>query len=52
MESKRAAPTGVERRLDPNDVILSRTDLRGVITECNDVFADISGYSIYDASLD
>jgi PAS domain S-box-containing protein len=30
--------------MGPDEVILSRTDLRGVITECNDVFVDYAAY--------
>ena len=31
----------------PNDeLIISRTDLKGIITHANDTFADISGYSV------
>jgi PAS domain S-box-containing protein len=32
--------------MKPDEVILSRTDPRGLITECNDVFVDYSGYSM------
>jgi PAS domain S-box-containing protein len=38
-------PTGVERPLALDAVILSKTDLRGVITYCNDLFVEYSGYS-------
>lgn len=39
------APTGREVRFDDNEIIVSKTDLRGVITYANDVFARVSGYS-------
>jgi PAS domain S-box-containing protein len=37
--------TGVERFFDYNDIIVSKTDLKGKLTYCNDVFLDISGYT-------
>ncbi|MCC7167929.1 MAG: PAS domain-containing protein [Rhodospirillales bacterium] len=37
--------TGVERRFSESDVIVSKTDLRGVITYVNRSFMKISGYS-------
>lgn len=43
MSAKRS-PTGVERRLDPNSIIVSKTDLRGVITYANRTFIEIAGY--------
>lgn len=39
------APTGREVRFDDEEIIVSKTDLRGVITYANDVFARVSGYS-------
>jgi PAS domain S-box-containing protein len=45
MYLSKVKPTGVERRLDPDDVILSKTDLRGVITDSNQAFIDYAGYS-------
>ncbi|GAB2867300.1 PAS domain-containing protein [Nocardioides pacificus] len=36
--------TGVERRLAPHDLIVSKTDLRGHIAYVNDTFLDISDY--------
>jgi PAS domain S-box-containing protein len=32
--------------MHPEDVIQSRTDPRGIITECNDTFVDYSGYAL------
>ncbi|MCV6547665.1 MAG: PAS domain-containing protein [Cohaesibacter sp.] len=37
-------PTGVERFFDDNDIIVSKTDLKGRITYANKVFLDVSGY--------
>jgi PAS domain S-box-containing protein len=46
MATAKVTPTGVERRMRPEDVIMSRTDPRGLITDCNEVFVDFSGYSL------
>jgi PAS domain S-box-containing protein len=40
----RVVPTGMERRLNVNDVIVSETDLRGHITYANDVFERVAAY--------
>ena len=37
--------TGVERFFDDNEIIVSKTDLKGRITYCNDVFMRIAGYT-------
>ncbi len=37
--------TGHERRFDDNEVIVSKTDLKGRMTYCNQVFLRLSGYS-------
>jgi PAS domain S-box-containing protein len=42
-------PTGVERLLAPEDIIVSKTDPKGHLTYVNDTFIDISGYG--DAEL-
>jgi PAS domain S-box-containing protein len=39
------APTGVEVFFDADDIIVSKTDLKGRITYANKVFSDICGYS-------
>ncbi|MGY1709978.1 PAS domain-containing protein [Geodermatophilus sp. SYSU D00758] len=39
-------PTGEERTLAPDELIVSKTDPRGVITYANDVFLRVSGYSL------
>ncbi|MFT3940900.1 PAS domain S-box protein [Rhodopseudomonas sp. BR0C11] len=38
-------PTGVEVFFDADDIIVSKTDLKGRITYANRVFTDICGYS-------
>jgi PAS domain S-box-containing protein len=38
-------PTGVERSFGADELIVSKTDTRGVITYANDVFLRVSGYS-------
>lgn len=38
-------PTQVERFFDANDIIVSKTDLKGRITYANHVFLNIAGYS-------
>jgi PAS domain S-box-containing protein len=39
-------PTGVERSFSPDELIVSKTDPRGVITYANDVFLRVSGYAM------
>ena len=36
-------PSGVERHFDRNDVIVSKTDTKGIITYANDVFLELAG---------
>ncbi|HEY0215221.1 MAG TPA: PAS domain-containing protein [Cellulomonas sp.] len=38
-------PTGVERTYGPEEIIVSKTDPKGVITYANDVFVRVSGYT-------
>lgn len=38
-------PTGVERRFHEDELIVSKTDLKGVITYANQVFCRIAGYT-------
>ncbi|GAB7192421.1 PAS domain-containing protein [Kineococcus sp. NUM-3379] len=38
-------PTGVERTFDAGELIVSKTDTKGVITYANDVFLRVSGYT-------
>ncbi len=41
-------PTGVERFFDDNEIIVSKTDLKGRITYCNDICRNIGGYTNYE----
>lgn len=41
-------PTGQERLLGDNQLIVSKTDTRGVVTYCNRVFLDIADYALSD----
>jgi PAS domain S-box-containing protein len=38
-------PTGVENKLSPDELIVSKTDLKGVITYANETFARLAVYS-------
>lgn len=38
-------PTGVERTFDPNEIIVSKTDTKGIITYANKTFLTIAGYT-------
>lgn len=40
-----SAPTGRTLTFDEDEIIVSKTDLRGIITYANDVFVRVSGYS-------
>ena len=40
-----AKPTGEERTFGEDEIIVSKTDMRGFITYANDVFCRVSGYS-------
>ena len=48
MRTADVGPTGVERRFGANEVIVSKTDLKGRIKYVNDVFVRVSGYSEAD----
>ena len=37
--------TNVEQRFQPGELLISSTDLKGVITDCNDAFVRISGFT-------
>lgn len=39
------APTGHERTFGPEEIIVSKTDPKGVITYANDVFIRVAGYT-------
>lgn len=45
MRILKVRPTGVERFFGEDDIIVSKTDSRGIITYANDVFQRVSGYS-------
>jgi PAS domain S-box-containing protein len=45
MRIQKVAPTGVERFFGEDEIIVSKTDSRGVITYANDVFQRVAGYS-------
>jgi PAS domain S-box-containing protein len=45
MRILKVRPTGVERFFGEDDIIVSKTDPRGIITYANDVFQRVSGYS-------
>lgn len=45
MRIQRAKPSGVERFFGEDEIIVSKTDSRGIITYANDVFQRVSGYS-------
>ena len=42
-------PTGVERTFGVDDVIVSKTDTRGIITYANDVFLELAGLAEHQA---
>lgn len=41
-------PNGNEKKLSPNDFIISKTDKTGKITYCNRIFIDLAGYTEED----
>ena len=41
-----AALTGVERHMKDDDIIVSKTDVKGRITYANDVFCNLADYSV------
>lgn len=45
MSKYKAQPSGRERFFEENEIMVSKTDLKGRITYANDVFLDISLYS-------
>ena len=48
MRPTRVQPTGVERTFDEDEIIVSKTDRRGVITYANDVFVRVSQYPEFE----
>lgn len=45
MKDKGIIPSTVERVMREEDFIVSKTDLKGRITYCNEIFIEFSGYS-------
>nr|BFE86398.1 hypothetical protein GCM10020093_089990 [Planobispora longispora] len=45
MRASAIRPTGVERTFAPDEIIVTKTDLKGHITYANDVFLRVSAYS-------
>lgn len=43
--SRSVDPTGVERFFEPDEIIVSKTDLKGTLTYVNEVFLTISDYT-------
>jgi len=41
-------PTHVETKLNKEDFIVSKTDSKGIITYCNQIFIEISGYAEHE----
>lgn len=41
-------PTGIERTFADDEIIVSKTDPRGIITYANDVFVRVSGYAEHE----
>ncbi len=41
---KKIKPTNVERVMRPDDFIVSKTDLKGIITYCNRIFMEFANY--------
>lgn len=48
MRATQVRPTGVERTFGEDEIIVSKTDRRGVITYANDVFLRVSAYDEAD----
>ncbi len=48
MKNKNIVPTRVEREMRENDFIVSKTDPKGIITYCNPIFIEFSGYQEED----
>ncbi len=45
---KKAQPTGIERTFGKDEIIVSKTDTKGIITYTNDLFVEMSGYKKHE----
>lgn len=45
MRINKVPPTGIENHFDEDEIIVSKTDLKGIITYTNDVFLRVGGYT-------
>ena len=45
MSARDLTPSGVERTFEENELIVTKTDLKGRITYCNEVFCRMAGYT-------
>ncbi len=45
MARPKIQPTGVERTFHPDEIIVSKTDTKGILTYTNKIFLDIAGYT-------
>jgi len=45
MRINKIPPTGIEAHFGEDEIIVSKTDLKGIITYANDVFLRVSGYT-------
>ena len=45
MSTPRIQPTGIESHFGKDEIIVTKTDRKGLITYANDVFQRVSGYS-------
>lgn len=45
MARSTTTPTGIELTFDPNEIIVSKTNTKGILTYTNKIFLDIAGYT-------
>lgn len=48
MKGQSITLTGIERTFDKNDIIVSKTNPRGIITYVNTTFVEVSGFGVSD----